>query len=228
MLTYKSYIDIDPEETYLIPLYSVPLLHLKLNNWEEKKSALMESFGKITLDDKDIHGNQQYSVITDYHRVYNNNDFSTTDLVYEYFCEELEFISDVFSCPIRVNNAWFEKSTRYKQHTPHNHGNCGLSCVVFIKFDPKNHCPTVFIDPNLSSDSPMAPLNEMPPGIREGSMIVFPSYLSHYTLPNLTDEDRIILSFNMCFDREKAEELKRYENEVEEPPNEYAIPNNEV
>lgn len=223
MLSYKSYLDIDPEDTYLIPLYSVPLLHLKLNNWEEKKSILMETYERVNLNDPKLKGNQEYSVITDYHRTSENNDFSTTEIIYRYFGEELDFISELFECPIQLANSWFEKSTHNKQHTPHNHGNCGLSCVVFIKFDPKHHCPTVFIDPSLSSDSPVAPLNEMPPGIREGSMIVFPSYLTHYTLPNLSDEDRIILSFNMAFDKENApcKDDNRREHE-------YSIPDNEV
>lgn len=222
MLPYHSYLDIDPDQTYLIPLYSVPLLHLKLNDWEEKKSILMETYERVNLNDPKLYGNQEYSVITDYHRSSNTNDFSTSEIINQILGEELEFISEVFRCPVQVTNSWFEKSTRNKQHTPHNHGNSGLSCVIFIKFDPKYHCPTVFIDPNLSSDSHMAPLNEMPPGIREGSMIVFPSYLTHYTLPNLTEEDRVILSFNMFFDKENIPD----DENIAAP--EYAIPDNEV
>jgi hypothetical protein len=54
-------------------------------------------------------------------------------------------------------------------------------------------------------------------------MIVFPSYLTHYTLPNLTQEDRVILSFNMFFDKDNAPCDDKKIN-----AHEYAIPDNEV
>lgn len=221
MLSYKSYLEINPEDTYIIPLYSVPLIHLKLNDWENKKSILMETYEKVSSNPKSFReeGNTKYSVITDFHQTFEDEDFSTTEVIVKHFEEELQFISEVFNCYVDVNNSWFEKSSRNRQHPPHTHGNCGLSCVVFIKFDPKYHGPTIFIDPNLASDSPSAPLNQMPPGVREGSMIVFPSYLAHYTLPNQTDVDRIILSFNMSFD--KCEGKVFEEEPVEE---EYAVP----
>lgn len=227
MLPYKSYLEIDPKDTYIIPLYSVPLIHLKLNDWEEKKSILMETYEKVSSNKNSFRqeGKDTFTVLTDYHQTYEDQDFSTTEIINKYFQEELDFISEIFNCPIQVNNSWFEKSTINKQHPPHNHGNCGLSCVIFLKFDPKYHSPTIFIDPNLCSDSPMGPMNQMPPGIREGSMIIFPSYLTHYTLPNQTEVDRVILSFNMCFDKDNGP-LFNYKTEEEE--NEYAISHNQV
>ena len=225
MLPYTSYLEINPEDTYIIPLYSVPFIHLKLNNWEEKKSVLMETYEKVSSNPNSFkqEANTGYSVITDYHQTYTDKDFSTSEVILDHFDEELQFISEVFNCNVEINNSWFEKSSFNKQHTPHTHGNSGLSCVIFLKFDPKYHTPTIFMDPNLSSDSIAAPLNQMPPGIREGSMIVFPSYLAHYTIPNQSDVDRIILSFNMAFDKETGAIF-------EEPPcaNEYAIPNTQA
>lgn len=227
MLPHTSYLDIDPEDTYIIPLYSVPLIHLKLNDWDVKKSILMETYEKISSipDSFKQEGKETYQVYTDFHKAFIDKDFSTTQIINEYFSEELGFISEIFNCSVQVNNSWFEKSTLHTQHTVHNHGNCGLSCVVFLKFDPKYHCPTVFVDPNLASDSPMAPLNTMPSGIREGSMIVFPSYLYHYTLPNQTDVDRIILSFNMALQKDEdnmIEGMKNCSNLNQK--SEYAIP----
>lgn len=226
MLPYTSYLDINPKDTYIIPLYSVPLIHLKLENWEEKKSILMKTYDSIFVDPNNLNlvETEDYGVVTDYHKAFVEDDFTTTEVICEHFVDELEFISGVFNTGIQIQNSWFEKSSRNKQHTPHNHGNCGLSCVVFIKFDPKYHTPTIFIDPYLASDSSIAPQNSMPPGIREGSMIVFPSYLMHYTLPNLTDVDRIILSFNLTFERECGNPFEK--NNPDE--GEYAIPDSSV
>ena len=35
------------------------------------------------------------------------------------------------------------------------------------------------------------------PEVDEGSIIFFPSYISHFTEPNLSDENRLIVSFNL-------------------------------
>lgn len=37
----------------------------------------------------------------------------------------------------------------------------------------------------------------VPEGIKEGSLILFPSALLHFTAPSYSDEERIILSFNL-------------------------------
>ena len=50
------------------------------------------------------------------------------------------------------------------------------------------------MNPNLAD---VETCNIVPPGIREGSLIFFPSYVLHYTAPNQSDVDRIILSFNV-------------------------------
>lgn len=229
MLPYTSYLDIDPNDSYIIPLYSVPLIHLKLNDWEHKKKVLMEAYNNISSDPNKFFkiGSSKSTVKTDFH--YNNNteDFSTSDLILDLLEEELNFISGIFNCDLQINNSWFEKTSSRESHTTHSHGAIGLSCVIFLKFDPKYHAPTVFIDPFLGSNSPIAPNNQMPPGIREGSMIIFPSYLYHYTVVNESEVDRIILSFNInIFDIQP--DLRKVDNCEINKYQEYAVPDSEI
>lgn len=205
MLKWEKYLDIDTSDTYLIPMFSTPILHIKLQDWERKKDELLKIYHERSKDPKVFKrsGLSDLDVETDYHHNFDSEieEQGSRDLTSEQLdClldDELRFVSEIFEFDVKVGNSWFEKASKNRFHTVHNHGAIGLSCVVFLKFDPKHHAPTIFVNPITATFGPNAPYNEMPPGIREGSMIIFPSYLMHYTAPNCSDVDRVILSFNL-------------------------------
>lgn len=215
MLPYNKYFDLglteeNPTDTYLIPLFSIPIMHIKINDWNTKKKRLLEMYYKRKSNSEVFKtaNHNVYDVETDYHYNFNcdvdnvNNDRDKSDLevselVDQIFNDELDFICDTFEMGVSVGNAWFERAVKNKFHSIHNHGVRGLSCVVFINFDHKKHTPTSFINPITASEGPICPQIEMPPGVREGSLLVFPSYLNHFTEPNESDVERIILSFNL-------------------------------
>jgi hypothetical protein len=187
---------------YLIPMFSVPLLHLKVEDWAEKKAALLEMYEKRSSEKEKFKiatgSESSLDVETDYH--YNHDTGETYDQdISEIFKGELETLADTFECGVEVCTSWFERAKTRKFHQVHNHGCQGWSAVCFIQFDPKHHTPTVFLNPNLA-DTEIC--NTVPPGVREGSIIFFPSYVLHYTAPNESDMDRIILSFNLIAEYE--------------------------
>lgn len=180
---------------YIIPLFSVPLFHYKVEDWENKKKILMEIYKDRVNNNAITCTNKKNStdVETDYHANYDNGiDYS--EEITDIFEAELVDFSNAINLQISVNSTWFEKTSKYKHHTCHNHGPMGYSAVCFIQFDPKHHTPTVFMNPITAA---VNPCSSMPPGIREGSLLFFPSYLLHYTNSNESDMDRIILSFNL-------------------------------
>ena len=182
-------------EDYLIPLFSVPLFHFKVENWDEKKKELLKLYDERKKSKHFRRGNNAHSldVETDYHSNY-DNDFDYSDKITDIFEDELISFADATDLEVSICSTWFERATKNKNHTCHNHGPIGYSAVCFIQFDPKHHTPTVFMNPITASEHSCS---LMPPGIREGSLIMFPSYLLHYTNSNESDMDRIILSFNM-------------------------------
>ena len=187
-------------EEYLIPMFSVPLMHLKIEDWEEKKVELLEMYEKRKSDKSRFKvatgSDTSLDVETDYHHNHDSGE-SYDDDITDIFKGELEALADTFECGVEVCTSWFERASTKKFHQVHNHGCAGFSAVCFIQFDPKYHTPTIFMNPNLA-DVEMC--NLIPPGIREGSLIFFPSYVLHYTAPNESDVDRIILSFNVNAD----------------------------
>ena len=82
-------------------------------------------------------------------------------------------------------------------HELHNHGQLGYSATCFLSFDPKVHTPTQFIAP---FNNPLNGLivKHIPENITEGTLLFFPSMLLHYTQPNLSTKERIVLSFNLA------------------------------
>lgn len=198
--------DETPTDNYLIPIFSVPLLHLRIDNWENKKEKLYELYNQVFTNPEifKTFSDCPFDVETDYHHNFNTEcdtqKSNLSDDVSEIFVDELDFISEVFEMDVNVKNSWFERASTAKFHTVHNHGNNGFSCVVFMKYCHEKHTPTVFLDPITASNGPLSPQMQEPPGIKEGSMIVFPSYLYHFTNPNTSDSERIILSFNLSAD----------------------------
>ena len=193
---YSLFIEDNPEnEDYVIPLFAVPLFHYKVEDWEEKKKHLLELYEKRKQSNSIVSSfrSNELDVETDYH-VNSDNKFDYSDEITDIFEDELVDFANQTGLEISVNSTWFEVAKKHRHHTCHNHGPAGYSAVCFIQFDPKHHTPTVFLNPITASEHSCS---TMPPGIREGSLILFPSYLLHYTNSNESDIDRIILSFNL-------------------------------
>jgi len=204
MADFSLYVDPPNKgDDYLLPMFSNHLLHLRVKNWKEKKKALLEIY-ESRKSQKEVFKvlnkrETPHDVETDYHHNFDtgeNYDEEITNILRD----ELEILSDTFDCSVEVCTTWFEKASMGKQHSTHNHGVSGFSAVCFIEFDPKHHTPTVFLNPNLCDEMN---LNFLPMEIYEGSLIFFPSYVLHYTEPNLSNVPRLILSFNIVseFDR---------------------------
>ena len=88
----------------------------------------------------------------------------------------------------------------------HLHPNCLLSGVFYAKA-PEGCGHLVFQDPSYigkvmhnrgHGKFPTLP-EKYVQEVREGLMVIFPSWLPHSTQPNRSNEDRIIVSFNLGF-----------------------------
>ena len=86
----------------------------------------------------------------------------------------------------------------------HVHANCHLSAAYYVKV-PENSGNFQIFNPNSVSRNRF-PKKSKPTEfnivsavlkIEEGDLLIFPSYLPHAVGQNETDEDRIVLSFNL-------------------------------
>lgn len=139
-----------------------------------------------------------------------NNFFTNDKQIYEKFLSEsyLKCFNNFFDeeYKISINEIWYNYYSDDDYQDWHNHvgsifNPIHYSCIHFLSFDPKNHNPTVFLDPledtrNLSLDF-SCPYHHYP-NVNEGDLIMFPSYLKHCVFPvkNQNDYPRITIALN--------------------------------
>lgn len=103
-------------------------------------------------------------------------------------------------------NCWANINPKYASNKIHNHANCLFSGVYYVQ-TPENCGMIMFYDPRPTK-------NFYSPRVKEytaytadalahpaeaGTLIIFPSWLDHGVEPNLSEQDRVSLSFNYVF-----------------------------
>jgi len=81
-----------------------------------------------------------------------------------------------------------------------------FSCIHYLKFDSEVHEPVIFVDPieekrynTIEMDSNYYNNGRWSPYVREGDLLMFPPYLSHYVSKSdpTPNNPRISISFNI-------------------------------
>lgn len=198
------------KEIIITPMFTVPLLHIKMSNWEVKKQKLLELFetSKKWLVNRD-------TVFTTYDSEYKFEGENLKKIEWEkqfqqtidkIFYEERKIIYETFGDPenfpdknAEISYAWFQEQTKGMFHKPHTHGYVPgtLGSVCFIEFDENIHTPTEFVSPVISTVNSKSNNIFVEKNISSGSLIVFPANIFHYTSPSQHEKSRIILSLNM-------------------------------
>ena len=105
---------------------------------------------------------------------------------------------------VKISNMWAIINTGGSTNSRHQHGNSTISGAYYVRA-PKNCGEIVFYDPRPApvyfhplSTKPNS-LNAMQNSVNpvEGGLVLFPSYLDHSVNPNLSNEERIVISFNI-------------------------------
>lgn len=175
---------------HFITDWVIPFYQTKISNWDDKKEKLLQiydSFSKEYMSSgeqlTDFNGNS-----TRYHILIQNILFDDIKNA----VSELGFKNKI----PKIDNAWFQIYEYGHSHSVHNHGMGRLSMVCYIKYNPQKHRPTTFVAPfTCLKDGNV--LEWEPKNVDEGTMVVFPSALSHYVPTNQSDDIRMILSANI-------------------------------
>ena len=105
---------------------------------------------------------------------------------------------------VKINNMWGIINLGGSANHRHQHGNSTISGAYYVRA-PKNCGDIVFYDPrpapvyshpNVESPNLLnAQVNSISP--KEGGLVLFPSYLDHSVNENQSEEERIVISFNI-------------------------------
>ena len=156
----------------------------QLNNWDSKKQKLNEIIEKIKF-----YQDKKSNLLTNYG---SNNNYEA-DIIQILKEDIIKFFIEANLYNPYVSSLWFQQYNNEQYHLTHNHGALGYSSVLYINYDPKHHTATRFLSPYYSITGETI---TYVPEIKEGTLLVFPSMINHYTLPNQSQRTRTILSIN--------------------------------
>lgn len=108
--------------------------------------------------------------------------------------------------PIRPANCWVNINPKYASNKIHDHANCLFSGVYYVQtaencgnlmfYDPRD--ARTFYKPAVQ-DFTAFTADAVAHTAETGLLLIFPSWLKHGVEPNLSDTDRISISFNYVF-----------------------------
>ncbi len=105
---------------------------------------------------------------------------------------------------IKISSMWAIINTGGSTNSRHQHSNSTISAAYYVRA-PENCGDIVFYDPRpapvfcypaaAGSNLLNAQVNSITP--KEGALILFPSYVDHSVNENLSNDERIVISFNV-------------------------------
>jgi len=116
---------------------------------------------------------------------------TTTGIAASLYFQKFEFT---------ITNSWINKHSASGETIEHNHNNCSFVASCYLKC-PENSGNIVFKDPleYHKSHWPIFPeehlYDEVP--VYTFDVLIFPGYLKHFVTPNLSNDDRYVLTVNI-------------------------------
>lgn len=166
-------------------MFYVPLFHINCTNWEIKKQKLKQLCKNLKFN------GEQY---TDFDLNTVSSYGGDIDFIFE---EEIKNFKKTFNFEHhRITSCWFEKLLKSNRHSIHNHGPIGYSAVCYVEYDKNEHKPLTFISP-FNNFVDHSVLFYTPNFVEEGTIIFFPSTLNHFVDSNISEKERLVVSFNL-------------------------------
>ena len=167
-------------------MFKYPSFQYDLDDWEFRKKGLLNRVNKQKFERT---GLQQFE-----------SDRSTNNKTYVRYLEDflrptLQEFCEEAKVTCSISDAWCVKYQKGDYQGPHNHRGWGYTGVLFVEFDPRVHGGTIFVAPWNAPSTDTTTLTQ--PEVKEGSLVITPSYTLHYVPPNTSSKRRTVLSFDL-------------------------------
>ena len=169
------------------PLFEFPSYQYEVSDWDFKKKGLLNRINKGDFirtnlqtfeTDRQTAGKQYVHYLTEFLR----------DILFE-FCQEAKV-----TCG--MTDAWCVRYQKGDHQSVHNHRGWGFSGILYVEFDPKVHTPTCFMAPWQDPRSDRTCL-AYPQNLKEGTVVIAPSFTHHFAHPNQARKPRTVISFDL-------------------------------
>ena len=192
-------------------LFSVPIFHYKLENYKETNKELLNYILELQKNDKigNTHSNKGGWHSQNFDIVNQGSPINFLNKIKDYL---KHIISNEFGWKYvpnkqRIVAMWAIINKKNSFNVMHNHQNCYFSSAYYVK-KPKNSGDITFFDPKEAKTYRFPKIEkytEYSAGAvtikpEEGDLLIFPSYLYHEVGVNLSEDDRVVISFNVDID----------------------------
>ena len=186
--------------------FSTPVWVSKIDNYKETNEKIYHYIKKLRSEDNK-------GIIKSNVKGWLSDDFNMKDI------SVIDFISlispninsvlndmnwDTSRQTVKISSMWAIINIGGASNSRHHHGNSDISAAYYVRA-PKNCGEIVFYDPrpapvyshplSIKPNSLNAMVNTISPV--EGGLVLFPSYLDHSVNTNISNEERIVISFNI-------------------------------
>ena len=195
-------------EKKILKFFAQPIFHYKLDNYKEHNQNLSKYIYELYKDDnKGLARSNQGG--------WHSKPFDLKNKdkpPFKFFTDIQKYVADVFKeygwhyTPGKVNltEMWAIINKKNNFNLEHTHPNNYLSAAYYVKA-PENCGSFKVSNPNqiareripLSDKKTDLNMNVAQIKPMEGDLLLFPAYLPHSVGMNLSDEDRIVISFNI-------------------------------
>ena len=195
-------------EKIIHKIFSTPIFQFEINDYENINIELLKYIYESYENDKE--GVERSNVIGWHSKSFK---FEKGNVPHNFIKSIHTYVKEVIANgygwkyvqeKIGVTEMWAIINKKNSFNTLHNHTNCYLSVVYYVK--APNNCGSIqFYDPNevkkyrhpeIETRTELSAFGySIKP--KEGNLLIFPSYLYHDVGKNLSDKDRIIISFNV-------------------------------
>jgi uncharacterized protein (TIGR02466 family) len=192
----------------ILKLFPEPIFKYKLENFKDLNTQLSEYIYKLYNQDKE-------GVERSNKGGWHSKNFIINDkksIQHKFAITVQKYILDSFQNlgwktkdqNIQIKEMWAIINKKEDFNVLHTHPNCYLSAAYYVK--ASKNCGRFQVEnPNIAKRyayPEIAKQNELNVevagiDISEGDLLIFPSYLPHKVRKNESDEDRIVISFNV-------------------------------
>ena len=198
----------------ILNLFPQPVFKYKVNNFKEYNKKLSEYIYNLNKEDKE---GVQRSNRGGWH----SNSFKlkdTNSIQHKFAMETTKYVFDAIQTygwelePDKVicSEMWAIINKKENFNVRHTHPNCNLSAAYYVK--APQDCGKFTIENPHSISKHSYPISNRKTEfnsrlekleIKEGDLLVFPAYLPHGVEENKSNEDRIVISFNIIINNFK-------------------------
>lgn len=196
------------QKNQILKLFSQPIFKYEVEDYETQNRELLKYI--YSLNENDKLGVKKSNISGWHSKPFNME--NKNDLPNKFLSKINIYVKDVFSKygwiysdeKVKCTSMWAIINKKGNFNIEHTHPNNYLSAAYYLKA-PQNCGNFKVSNPNILSRN-LQPLskegtefnaNSASIKITEGDLLIFPAYLPHSVEVNESDEDRVIISFNI-------------------------------